>query len=224
MALDFDGADDRVDHGDIAAIDGAAALSVAFWVYLQTSENGTELVGKGGAGFTIRESTSSVDDMAASFPDAATQGRTTGSIFPAGSWQHWIMVFDGAGVGNAARLQLYKDGVNQTLTFDGTIPATIGDAGTAQLQVGVNQGLNAFYADAIIAHLKIWTAALTAAEAAQEMNSYLPARTANLILWSPYDDGTNARDYSGNGNHGTVTGALAAGGPPVGHGDPVLIS
>lgn len=219
MALDVDGTDDRVDHGDIAAIDGAAALSVAFWIFYQTSENAAEIVGKGAAGFTIRESDSTADGMAMSMPDGATQGYTAAATFPTGSWQHWVWVFNGAGVGNAGRMQAYKDGASIGLTYVGTIPATVGDAGTAQLQVGVNQGLNAFYIDAIIAHVKIWTAALTAGEAAQEMNSYRPVRMANLILWAPYDDGTSARDYSGNGNHGTVTGAVQIAGPPVSYGD-----
>jgi len=40
------------------------------------------------------------------------------------TWHHIVMVFDGGGVGNNGRLQVYRDGVLQTIGFfSGTIPA-----------------------------------------------------------------------------------------------------
>lgn len=145
--------------------------------------------------------------------NAGDLGDTPSGTLVAGEWNHHAVVFNGAGTGNAGRLQAYKNGTDQTITFVGTIPATLGDAGTAPLSIGArSDGLAAY--DAKFAHIKAWTAALTAAEVAQEMNSYRPVRRANLILWAPYDDGIRARDYSGSGNHGTITGPLYTGGPP----------
>lgn len=133
------------------------------------------------------------------------------------AWHHWAFVYDGGGAANADRLKIYLDAANQSLTFNGTIPASMGNATTGVVFTGFDD-VNNVYLDGTVALRRIWTAALSAAEVAQEMHSYRPARTSGLILWSPYDDGTNARDYSGNGNHGTATGARQAQGPPVGYG------
>lgn len=218
MALDFDGVDDQVNHGDIAAIDGASAFTMMAWVNIDTLENLGFLMGKDGA-CRLLMTTGPGTQMT-----AATTSIITGDIAGAagtGVWVHWAYVFDGAGVGNAARLKLYKDGVEQTLTFTGTVGATLPDAGAEPFRVGSNTS-NAVFTDQKVAHLKLWTAALSTNEVLQEMQSYRPARTAGLIVWSSYDErAATAADYSGAGNHGTITGALVEQGPPVGRGHPV---
>lgn len=224
MALDYDGADDVVDHGDIAVIDGASALTFGCWLWIDTSEaNGGILCKSSGGGilsFSLQQwYTAPTDRIGCFFGYSAVNGGYSTTALVTGAWHHWMGVFNGGGVGNAGRQQLYLDGVAETLTFVGTVPATLPDSGAATVQSGfVVNGATTTYYDCKIALVKIWTAALAAAEVAQEMNSYRPVRTANLILGSPYDDGTSARDYSGNGNHGTVTGALQAAGPPVSYG------
>ena len=217
MALDFDGVDDQVNHGDIVGIDGAAAFTMMAWVNIDTLENLGFLMAKDGA-CRLTMTTGPGTTMT-----AATTSVITGDIAGAavaGVWDHWAYVFDGAGAANADRLKLYKNGVNQTLTFTGTVGATLPDAGAEPFRVASNTS-NTIFTDQKVAHLKLWTVAMTAAEVAQEMNSFRPVRTSGLIVWSPYDDGTNARDYSGNENHGVVTGALQAPGPPVSYGGQV---
>jgi hypothetical protein len=46
-----------------------------------------------------------------------------------GNWGHFVVVFDGSQGTNAGRLKIYANGTNQTLTFGGTIPASIGTGG-----------------------------------------------------------------------------------------------
>jgi len=41
-----------------------------------------------------------------------------------GTWQHYAAVFNGNLSGNANRLKFYRNGVSESLTFSGTIPAT----------------------------------------------------------------------------------------------------
>jgi len=209
-----------VDHGDINAIDGAANLSLSFWINWAATEDNASWMSKivatsGPDGFELRESTTNAFRWIVWL--SGTQGHAlAGDVLTAG-WHHIGCVFDGAGVGDAARAQLYLDGLNLSLTFPiSAIPATIGANGASLLTGGA--GREGVVADVSIGLVKLWTVSLTATEVLQEMNSYRPVRTAGLILWSPYDDGTNARDYSGAGNHGVVTGALQSPGPPVSYG------
>ena len=219
MALDCDGVDDQIDHGDIPGVDLAAALTLMFWQNPDVLVVNDGISNKGAAW----ENRSGGADS--SIPDLVIGGTNIGALptgaLTAGTWKHYAWVFDGAGVGNSGRLQGYIDAVNQTLTFTGTIPAALSDGAANGVDIGSNGGS---FHDGKFALVKIWTAALTAAEVAQEMNSYRPVRTVNLVLWAPYDDGTDARDYSGSANHGTVTGALQVAGPPLGYGFPILVS
>jgi hypothetical protein len=54
--------------------------------------------------------------------DSST-AETAGNAIDNGVWGHWAMVFDGSQAGNAGRLQIYVNGIQQALTFTGTIPA-----------------------------------------------------------------------------------------------------
>jgi len=218
MSLDFDGVDDIVDHGDIAAIDGTSVLTVAFWISMDVvaSLKGIWNKGTGADGIGSRQDDSiSAGGILDAFGNGGVQAKV-GGLFTADVLQYHTIVFDGGGAANADRYKIYKNAVNQTLTFVGTIPATIA-ATTGAFQTG-RWNLDAAFSNCKIGLLKVWTAALTAAEVFQEMNSFRPVRTANLIIWSPYDDATSSRDYSGAANHGTVTGALQTPGPPVSYG------
>jgi hypothetical protein len=78
--------------------------------------------------------------------------------------------------------------------------------------------------DAAVAGVKIWSGAqLSQAEFELERWSYLPQRTANLHMWSPFVDvdETNFTDYSGNGRNWTEAGSITfEDGPPIGWGAP----
>ena len=218
MALSFDGVDDVVNHGDIAAMDGASALTYGGWVRQTVLDTNTALIHKfldnasRGTGLQILATDAK---KIRGFVDPGTGngiGDSTNTVLVANTWQHIMMVFDGAGAVNADRLKIYVDGSSVALTYIGTIPATTPSNTAVFKTQGSNDvmSIGQLYAG----HIKAWTAALTAAEVRQEMHSYRPIRRANLIVWSDYNDGVRARDYSGTGNHGTVTGALTTGGPP----------
>lgn len=70
--------------------------------------------------------------------------------------------------------------------------------------------------DGRIAAVKVWSAALTADEVANERFYHAPQRTTNLLAWYPFDTGPSTADFSGNARTlteaGTVTGED---GPPI---------
>lgn len=220
MALDLDGVDDRVTHGDIAGIDLAANFTIMFWLYVDTLVTSDRIVSKrvepdSTICFLLIAAAGNNSILEAWIAASTTKGETATGTLVAGQWDHYAMVYAGGGAANADRLKIYKNGADLSLTFTGTIPTTLGDAGTDVLTIGAtSSGASAY--DGKFSHVKAWTAALTAAEIRQEKNAALPVRRINLQLWAPYTDGGRARDYSGNGNHGTITGALvAATNPPI---------
>lgn len=218
MSLDFDGVDDFVDHGDIAGVDLAANFTCMLWLQSDAANAGEGIAGKQNLGFLYTPGANG-DRIAAG--QSGVWERVTGAgTYIAGPPAHWTFAFDG-NLPAADRAAIYKDGVNQALTGTNA-SATLSDEGTLPVEVGGSLNLVAGFVDGRIAFVKMWTATLSAQEVFQEMNSYRPVRTADLVLWAPYDDGTNARDYSGRANHGTVTGALQAAGPPVSYGGEAL--
>ena len=217
MALDHDGTDDRVLHGNISGISGAANLTVSVWLNIAGDENLAGYVGKSGSGsraFALYRAGVAALEMGIHLTGGeASQPETTGDQIILNRWQHWGFVFDGAGATDAARVKLYRDGILLSLTYPAATP-TVLDTDAEQVWTGnESDAFNFVFGDVTVAHYMIWAVSFTAGEVARQMNSYYPIRTAPL-LWAPYDDGGRARDYSGRGNHGTVTGALFVGGPP----------
>ena len=222
MALNADGVDDKIGYGDVAAIDTAAALTVMAWINPDTVVPARQvLVAKATATVVAILFELLDNDIKIFHTSGAITGETGVNLLVAGTWTHVASVFDGSGAANADRQKLYLDGINRTLTFAGTIPSALGDGGANALEVGAGSGAagTTFY-DGKVAFLKIWTAALTAAEILREMHCWWPRRTQDLLRWCPYDDGTLAQDYSPNRGDGTVTGALQVPGPPVPYGAP----
>jgi hypothetical protein len=79
------------------------------------------------------------------------------------------MIFDGSQTGNANRLKFLYDGVSQSLTFTGTIPAATGTPayfyfGGNNRSGGAGGALAGTYMDGYIGEIMIWTRTLTATE------------------------------------------------------------
>lgn len=217
MSFLFNGTTSVVNHGDIAALDAMTVGTWMFWLrYLTVSADGFLSKGVGtaaGNGWRIGTGVGSNNDISWR---VANQGGRIPAVFPDTAWHHWAFVFNGGGVGNAARLQGYQDGVQRTLTYSGTVPASTGaDNATSVLAMEVA----AVRAHGIMGLVKIWRRALTAAQVRQESAMRRPNITDNLVLWAPYDDSVTApNDYSGRGNIGAGTALAFDAGPPVSYG------
>lgn len=215
MAIFLDGVDDTLSHGDISAFDTPTNLSYMFWGYhTSTLGNGAqhEILDKGASQFYCYVRTANANNIAAGV-SGASERATGADVWPNNTWVHVALTYDSAA---GTRLVIYVDGVSQALT--GTDP-TFGDGAASGL--GFSMGAALTRVAFTVAHFKAWSATLTGAEVLQEMNCVRPYRTSNLLVWSPYDDDTSTKDYSGSGNHGTVGGgAAAAAGPPISFGAP----
>jgi hypothetical protein len=128
VELDNGNANDWIDCGPMAETRGAKQLTLIFWAYRASS------------GFQIRCGAANQTFQNTWGIAAYTDGRvyadlcTTANNSQAGyytaspiGWHCYAMVFDGTQADNAGRLKQYLDGVQQTLTFPGTIGATVID-------------------------------------------------------------------------------------------------
>lgn len=212
MALNFDGVDDKSEHRDINALDGTATLSTSLWVNIDVADSNDGFWSKGET-FGVGISGNTTNDWQGHGALASAQRwRTTDSSLVTGVWAHVGALYDGNAGSDATRFRLLINGVQKSLTFNAAVPTTLAST-TTVVTTGQNV-TNTGWMDGRVAHLKIWNTLLSATELIREMTSYYPIRRNGLVLWAPYDDGIRARDYSGSENHGTVAGALFAGGPP----------
>jgi hypothetical protein len=102
-----------------------------------------------------------------------------------------------------------------------TASATANSFTPATLTFG--NDISSEYNDCRLAGIKVWSAALSAAEINQEAETLRPQRTANLNLFCPCWPGATERlaDYSGNGYNLTAGGTLTdEDAPPTSYGAP----
>ena len=214
MALDLDGTDDDIDHGNIVGISGSTVLTVAGWFQPQAfgSTEPYWAYWNNNVGIILQQITN-IGTCRIVFDNWAPLA-STGSVFTVDVWAHVAVVYNGGGAADADKVKIYIDGVNQSLTFGGIIPTSI-PAAADTFQIG-DTGATAAggrFINMSVGHVKVWLAELSAAEVVREVNSYLPQRRLNLVLDAPYDDGVLATDYSTLQNAATVTGAVQAQGP-----------
>jgi hypothetical protein len=131
---------------------------------------------------------------------------TTGSALTVGTWAHLAMTVAGTGAGQFLG---YINGVLNITAPGHTTP-------TAQtLSLGNN--LSSEFLNGCVANIQVYGAVLTGAEILRELRSYLPQRTANLLVWSPLMATTDATNYAVAGAAAwTSAGTLATEpGPPI---------
>ena len=215
MARLFNASTEEVDFGDINAIDGATQVCMSWRMKKASSTNVL--------GFDKWSSTTSRIGMVAysngNFYGFIDDGAATNGAFTdaATTWGQFLMVFDGGGAANADRLKLYKDGVAKTLTYSGTTAAAAPTT-AATVQAGFWREAGAAAADGEAAELAIWVGVVFSAQEALLLGnglSPLALRPDKLVLYAPMFGTTSPEpDWSGNANHGTVTGATATDHPP----------
>ena len=122
--LDFDGSNDYVDLGLILGTRSQFTMSVWFQ---KTAATRAYLLGRNtsgggaqGVGFELYETVAYINYFGTNAVTDYAQfnWNLTG-------YHHWCLVFDGNQTTNDTKTKVYVDGVSQTLTFAGTVPATI---------------------------------------------------------------------------------------------------
>src|SRR3990170_2844148 len=246
-ALDFEDSgttDDYVDAGDINELDGATAFTLSAWANMESQTAYHTISGKSNSvtnKITMQtglagDGGGSNDPYLAISNGSSTFAYTTSNILSTGVWNHWVMVYDGTLSGNSNRLKFYLNGVQQHLSFSGTIPATSGSNANS-VRIGNEESCANCAFDGQIDGAKIYNFALTAdqikilynqGQAAvfgatstdssgtgtwSAENAYCPpgqgsACTPPVAEWK-FDEktGTSAFDTSENNFTGTITGS-----------------
>ena len=88
----------------------------------------------------------------------------TGAVLPTGIWHSIAIAFNGGGTANADRLKIFYNGMPETLTFSGTLPATTPTTGNSFALGNVEAGSNAWPGP--MALTIAWTRVLLAGEIA----------------------------------------------------------
>jgi hypothetical protein len=241
-ALSFDGTDDRVGFSGFQFL-ASDKFSISKWVKFGALATEKPLVSQWGGSqnnVLVKTDDTNSDELkicvASSLTDdCANYGYTTDANLSTDAWKHFGVVYDGTQGSNEGKLKLFIDGAQKTLSFSGTIPATIQASSTDELEIGGDADL-ATYANALIDEVKIFNSALSADQVKQDFNggkaiqlgssgtnssTGLPTNAASGEYCVPgstdhcappvgewkFDEkeGTTAFDTSGNGNNGTLT-------------------
>ena len=139
--LTFDG-NELIECENISSLNNVSKFSISFWFkisdfssvarFLGTYSGNTNnwlmclFVPSTGLRFLVRNNDTSKADL-----EVVSSGKIT-----LNNWQHVSMVYDGNESGNANRLKVYLNGVQESLTFTGTIPATTASNLTGVFNIG----------------------------------------------------------------------------------------
>lgn len=138
-----------------------------------------------------------------------TYGYTGANAVNPGAWYHVAAVFDGTQTGDANRLKLYINGVQQTLSFSGTIPATTSSINTAPFMAGGEP--SCCYLNGTIDEVRVWNTALSVTTINDWKDKLLAGchpNIANLVVYWPLDNNANpavATAALGTSYTGTIT-------------------
>lgn len=209
MPIRFDAAADRIVRAS-SPIDYNAAYTWMGWVYF-TSLSGAPVIFVPSDSFysnnadEIYISVGSGNKLTSFIGAGAAFDFAFGTVVSTATWYHIAGVRE-----SATSYKIYLNGVlDTTNTFDIT-----GRTACARMESGAWSTGNNDPLDGRIAYVKMWNAALTAAEVAQEVHTIRPHRAP--WLWTPLfpGSGERVRDYSGNGRDWTEGGTLTDEDPP----------
>jgi hypothetical protein len=187
------------------APDYNAAYTVCFWIRPEQIDSAFHHI------FTAQanDTTNNIDDLYISSGNQLVQrayrvgaGGTTGvgTTIVQDTWYHVAIVRE-----SAAFLQVYLNGALDTTSATQDVtertPAT-------KLCFGLSTWAPANELNGRMAHIKVWTAALTVDEVLNEMNAIRPLRMADLWGFWPLLVGARTLDLSGNGRTLIETGAI----------------
>lgn len=210
-SLSFDGVDDVVSRATVTI---GQAFTFGVWIKPATlGEGNIARILEHGPDLTPREYfyISSGPRLQFAAGRTVTDGswRPTASVLTLGAWQHVAVSYSHSS--NSNDPTLYLNGVSQAITESGA-PSGTATADGVTLYVGNTSGGDRTW-DGLIGGLVCITRELTADEhmALYLMGPLAVAGRDQMILWWDMEGSdANARDLSGNGRDGTLTGPTLA--------------
>ena len=197
-AASFDGSDDYVDAGSGSSLNISNAITVSAWIKADTiGVNSTGIIGKAKTGVTPQQGyvlgTLGTSRKMRFYPIGPQSDYVeTTSDIPTNQWVHYQGVYDGS------TIKIYING-----QLNASVPSSLS---MIQSDVSVVFGrwygnYNSYYFDGLIDDVKIYNYVRTPAQIAWDYNRGAP------VGWWRMDEGQGitAKDYSGNGNNGTLT-------------------
>ena len=202
-ALDFDGVNDYVDCGTTTNAD---VVSYAMWVNLDTYSGTGGIIGKGIGGANPHAQIWIYESNLTFFVGSGSGYEKLQTNTPnTGEWFHLVCVADDS----TKKQQIYINGV---LDVERTFTLSLDDTDRTLIVGALTT--SAYRFNGKLNGVKQFNTALTAAQVADLYNNpekIVPTGVADsaLKLWLPMMEGagTTAYDGSGNGNHGTISGA-----------------
>ena len=208
-ALDFDGVNDYVAISDNAALNfGTGDFSIAFVMKSDVAGFDRVLDKRDLTnGYTINIGPSKNIVLELNDGTGSSQFATS-TIYADGKLKHVVISFDRSGNADFYINGAFDEGIDIS-SKSGNLDST------SDLFIGADapSGTGIFY-DGQLSGLKMYSTTLTAAQVADLYNNpekVVPTGVSDsaLKLWLPMQEGagTTAYDGSGNGNHGTISGA-----------------
>jgi len=152
-------------------------FSVSFWIKVNSFNATYCSSALSNSKYTIFGPTSNYQGFTNTFSTCIQSASSSNAIatanqsgYSTGVWYYYCSVYDGSQTGNAARLQLYINNVNKTLTYDATVPSIPYNNNTTT-SIGLGSGAGYNYFNGSISNVNIYNRALSASEVLQNYNA-----------------------------------------------------
>jgi hypothetical protein len=170
-ALDLNGTDDFISVADNNALDFTNKMTIAVWYKPDALATNEGIVVKWDyqtqGSWALQTGDSNSDELYMFITDALDDAGLNGvqtsnaNLAADGTWYHLVVVYDGEGADNAAKLKIYKNGTQLTTdAFDGTIPTSLQNS-TASVKVGKFGGTLDRFNGAAFDDVRLYNIALT---------------------------------------------------------------
>lgn len=201
-SLDLEATSTQQAQVTISATNNLAAMSIGAWIKLESASVSDAIAcqiasDNSESKFMFRLDASNADELrtyiAINSAETSTYGYTTDANLSTGTWYHVAFVFNGAGADNAARLKIYVNGSPKSMSYNGTIPATlVQTAVNNEFHLGSKAAAQNFF-DGLIDEVFVTSDVVTEAELTKLYNGFaasdiLDNRIADWKLNNAYTD------------------------------------
>lgn len=171
IALDFDGTNDYATTN--LSCQGFTSLDYSAWIYRASSSENCYLGPSKGGNYGPRANLAlfgTTTYLAAEVTTNAIYAQVSNSRT---GWNHFHYSFSGNAGSSSDRLKLWINGVEQSLTYSGTVPSFLGDVGVFELGRAVGVGS---YGTGQMDDIRVWKRRLTPSEIRLLAQSRMPER------------------------------------------------